>query len=141
MSDEIVRHQGDALRTWDNKPVRASKEELLKALAPMFAAFPGVEMSDETFNAYYMMLCDLDPNKLAAAVVQACQAHEYPTQLITVATIRKAYEGEQRAPGPQSNVDPAQLKSVPTKMFRLDPDEDRRQRLERLRQTKGWKYA
>lgn len=141
MTNEITRSGAGALLTWEGKRVRTSMEELLKALAPMFAAFPNLEMPDETFNAYYMMLCDLEPDKLAAAVVQACQSHEYPTQLITVAAIRKAYEDAQRTPGPQSVVDPSQLKPVPVRMFRLDPEEDRKQRLERLRQTKGWKYA
>lgn len=138
MSNEITRAQGNALQTWDGKRVRTSKEDLLKALAPMFVAFPGLEMSNETFSAYYMMLADLEPNKLAVAILRACQAHEYPTHLVTVAAIRKAYEGEQQAPGPRNDVDPRTLKAIPTEMFRLDPDEDRRQRLERLRQTKGW---
>lgn len=138
MSNEITRAQHGALQTWDGKRARTSKEDLLKALAPMFVAFPGLEMSDETFNAYHMMLADLDPNKLAVAVVRACQAHEYPTHLVTVAAIRKAYDGEQRAPGPASPVDPHTLKPVPTEFFRLDPEEDRRQRLERLRQTRHW---
>src|SRR5687768_2328496 len=113
MSNEIEKHQGQIERAWNGKRVRTAKDELLKALAPMFVTFPNLEMSDETFNAYYMMLCDLDANKLAVAVLRACQAHEYPTQLVTVAAIRKAYEGEQRAPGPRSDVDPRTLKPVP----------------------------
>lgn len=137
MSNEIVK-QSNALRTWDDKPVRTSKEQLLAALAPMFLAFPGLEMSDETFNAYYMMLSDLNPDKLVRAVLLACRAHEYPTQLVTVAAIRKAYEGERREPGPRNDVDPHTLPDIPQKMFRLDPEEDRRQRLERLRQTRKW---
>lgn len=138
MTNEITRAGAGALQTWDGKRVRISKEELLKALAPMFVAFPNLDMPDETFSAYYMMLCDLEPDKLAAAVVRACQAHEYPTQLITVAAIRKAYEGEHRAPGPSSDVDPTQLKPVPQRMFRLDPEEDRRQRMAQLRRTEKW---
>lgn len=138
MSNDITRAQDNALQTWDGKRVRTSKEDLLKALAPMFVAFPGLEMSDETFNAYYMMLADLDPNKLAVAILRACQAHEYPTHLITVAAIRKAYDGERQAPGPRNDVDPAKLKAIPTEMFRLDPEEDRRQRMARLRMTKNW---
>lgn len=138
MTNDIEKYQGQIEHTWNGKRVRTAKEELLKALAPMFVAFPNLEMSDETFNAYHMMLCDLDPNKLASAVVLACQAHEYPTHLITVAAIRKAYEGEQVTPGPRNDVDLLALKPVPTRMFRLDSDEDRRQRLERLRMTKNW---
>lgn len=141
MSNEIEKHQGQIERTWDNKRVRTTKEELLMALAPMLVTFPNLEMSDETFNAYYMMLCDLDPNKLAGAVLRACQAHEYPTQLVTVAAIRKAYEGEQQSPLARNDVDPAKLKDVPMKMFRLDPEKDKRQRMAQLRRTKDWRYA
>lgn len=138
MSNEITRAQDNALQTWDGKRVRTSKEDLLKALAPMFVAFPGLEMSNETFNAYYMMLADLDPDKLANAIMRACQAHEYPTQLVTVAAIRKAYDGERRAPGPRNDVDPAKLKPLPTTFFRLPDDEDKAQRMERLRMTRNW---
>ncbi len=140
MSNEIEKHngQGQIERAWNDKAIRTSKAELSHALAPIFATFPGLEMSAETFNAYYMMLCDLDPNKLAGAVMRACQAHEYPTQLVTVAAIRKAYDDALRAPGPRNDVALEELKPVPHKMFRLSDDEDRRERLERLRQTKGW---
>lgn len=138
MSNEIERFVEQLDRTWNDKTVRTSKAQLSQALAPMFATFPGLTMGGETFNAYYMMLCDLDPNKLATAVLLACQAHEYPTQLVTVAAIRKAYESEQRAPGPRSDAEVSQHAVVPGRMFRLDPEEDRRQRLERLRQTKNW---
>lgn len=137
MSNEISEYQGQIERTWNGKRVRLSKEELLKALAPMFATFPNLEMSDETFNAYYMMLADLDPDRLASAVVRACQAHEYPTQLITIAAIRKAYEVGERPPGPHSEVDPRTLPRARTQMFRLDPDEDRRQRMAQLRRSGG----
>jgi hypothetical protein len=138
MSNEIEKHQGQIERAWNGRAIRTSKAELSQALAPIFATFPGLEMKPETFNAYYMMLCDLDANKLAVAVLQACQAHEYPTQLVTVAAIRKAYDGEQRAPGPRSDVDPHTLKPVPQRMFRLDPDEDRRQRMAQLKRTQKW---
>jgi len=138
MSNEITRVQNGALQTWDGKRVRTSKEDLLKALAPMFVAFPGLDMSDETFNAYYMMLADLDADKLANAIMRACQAHEYPTQLVTVAAIRKAYDGEQQAPGPRNDVDPRTLKPVPTTFFRLPDDEDKAQRMAQLRRTEKW---
>lgn len=145
MSNGIVKVKGEIdhdpqaiERTFDGKRVRTSKAELSRALAPMFTAFPGVEMSAETFNTYHMMLCDLDPNKLAVAIVQACQAHKYSTQLVTVAAIRECYEQDCHIPGPRNDVDPATLPDIPTKMFRLSEDEDRRQRLERLRQTKNW---
>lgn len=138
MSNEIKIVDAPLARTFEGKRVRTSKAQLSKALALIFAAFPGVEMPDATFNAYHMMLADLDPDKLAVAVIHACQAHKYPTQLVTVAAIREAYDDMRRPPGPHSEVDPALLPSVPPKMFRLDPEEDRQQRLERLRQTRGW---
>lgn len=123
---------------WNGRSIRLSKEELSLALAPIFATFPGLEMAADTFNAYYMMLCDLDPNKLVAAVIQTCQAHKYPTQLVTIAAIREAYDSNRRPPGPWSDIDPHDLPDIPTKMFRLDPDEDKRQRMERLRMTRHW---
>lgn len=139
MSNEIQRADAAIERTWDGKRVRTSREQLVKALAPMFVAFPNLEMSDETFSAYYMMLCDIAPDVLAVAVLKACKAHEYPTHLITAAAILKQIET--RTPGPRSDIDPAGRKPIPMKMFRLPEDEDKRQRLERLRQTKGWNYA
>lgn len=138
MSNEIERSNGQVARTFDGKRIRTSREQLVKALAPMFVAFPNLDMPDETFNAYYMMLSDLDPDRLAAAVMKACQAHEYPTHLITVAAIRKAYDAEQRAPGPRNDVDPATLKPVPMKMHRAPEEEDRRQRMAQLRRTEKW---
>jgi hypothetical protein len=138
MSNDIEKHRNQLDRTWNGKRVRTAKNELLEALAPMFVAFPNLEMSDETFNAYYLMLCDLDADKLAVAVLNACQAHEYPTQLITVAAIRKAYESEQRAPGPRSEKALTELPSVPARMFRLDAEDDRRERMERLKRTEKW---
>jgi hypothetical protein len=140
MTNEIERSKGQIERTFDGKRVRTSKAQLFKALAPIFASFPGLEMPDATFNAYHMMLADLDPDKLAMAVIEACKAHKYPTQLITVAAIREAYDGARRVPGPRHDVDPATLPPVPTKMFRLDDAEDYQQRMERLRQTRKWKY-
>lgn len=134
----IASTENEIERTYDGKRVRTSKAQLSQALAPMFAIFPGLEMGTGTFSAYYMMLCDLEPNRLAVAVIQACQAHKYSTQLVTVAAIRECYEQGSAPPGPRSDVDPATLPPVPSKMFRLDPEEDRRQRLELLRQTKGW---
>lgn len=141
MNSEIELHKGEVARTWDGKRIHTSREQCVKALAPMFVAFPNLEMSDETFNAYYMMLADLDPDKLAAAVVKACQAHEYPTHLITVAAIRKAAAIDERIPGPRSEGTLDLSRLQPSKMFRLSPEEDKRERMERLRRTKDWHYA
>lgn len=138
MADEIELSRGEIERTYNGKSVRTSKEQLSRILAPMFATFQGLSMSDETFSMYHKLLADLDPNKLAAAVMISCGTHKYPTQLITVASIREAYDGEERMPGPRNDIDMRELKPVPTKMFHLEPDEDKQQRLERLRQTKGW---
>lgn len=138
MTNEIVQHTENPLRAWNGKRVQLSKEQLFMALGPMFAAFPGLEMSDETFNAYYLMLCDLAPERLAMAVISACQTHKFPTQLITIAAIREAYDGEKREPGPRSDIPIESLPNVPQKFFRLPDDEDRRQRMAQLHRTRGW---
>lgn len=136
MANEIA--QSNQALTWNGKRVRAGKDQVFKALATIFVAFPNLEMSDETFSAYYMMLCDLDPDKLAVAVVAACQAHQYPTQLVTVAAIREAYDGERETPGPRRDVDPRTLPDIPQKFHRLPDDEDKKQRMDQLRRTQGW---
>ncbi len=136
MTNEIQKSNNAIEYTAGGKRIRASREDVFRALAPMFAYFPNLEMSEETFKAYYMTLCILDSDKLAAAVVAACEAHQYPTQLITVAAIREHLE--HRAPGPRNDVAMRELKPVPQKMFRLEPDEDKRQRMDRLRQTRKW---
>lgn len=138
MANEIEISKGEIERTYSGKRVRTSKEQLARILAPMFATFQGLSMSAETFGMYYKLLADLDPNKLEAAVMIACGAHKYPTQLITVAAIREAYDGDRQAPGPRADVDPRTLPDIPMKMFRLKPEEDRQQRMERLRQTRNW---
>lgn len=118
---------------WNGKPVRNSEEEVTVILAPMFALFPQTNADDKTFELYVRMLRDVDPGVLADAVLKAMNACKF---LPTVAEIRECME--LRTPGPRSDVDPSTLPPVPQKFFRLDPDEDRRQRLERLRQTKNW---
>lgn len=138
MSNEIQKSNNAIEYTAGGKRIRASKDDVVRALAPMFAFFPNLTMGEETFNAYYMTLCILDPDKLAAAVVAACEAHQYPTQLITVAAIRKAYDDEQRAPAARNDVALGDLKPVPQNMFRLEEDVDRRERMERLRRTEKW---
>ncbi len=120
---------------WNGKRVRLSIEQLSIALAPMFAAFPDLKMKPDTLNAYYMMLNDLDPHRLVLAVIAACQAHKYPTMLVTVAAIREAYQDNEQAPGPSSNIErPATGR---TKMYQADADEDRRERMRVLRRTGG----
>lgn len=130
---EAIEKAGKQELAWNRKPVRNTEEEVTVILAPMFAAFPNTGADDKTFEVYVHMLRDVDPQTLASAVLKAMNSCKF---LPTVAEIREQIES--RAPGPQSNVDPAKLKPVPHHMFRLDPAEDRRQRLERLRQTKNW---
>lgn len=130
--NEIVK-SGKQELAWNNKPVRSTDEEIVICLAPMFALFPQTKADKSTVAAYVMMLRDIAPDKLAAAVLKAMGTCKF---LPTVAEIREQLE--LKAPGPRNDVDPRTLKPVPPTMFRLDPDEDRRQRLERLRQTKHW---
>jgi len=130
--NEIVRSEKQEL-AWNNKPVRSTDEQIVTILGPMFALFPQTKADKNTVAVYVMMLRDVDPQTLAAAVLKAMNTCKF---LPTVAEIREQLET--RAPGPRSDVDPRQLKPVPSQMFRLDEDEDRRQRMARLAQTKGW---
>ena len=118
---------------WNGKPVRSTEEELTAILTPMFAMFPNTNADAATFAGYVKMLRDLDPHTLGDAVAKAINTCKF---LPTVAEIREQIEA--RPPGPRSEVQPEQRRAIPVKMFHLDPDEDRRQRLERLRQTKDW---
>lgn len=147
MKNEIERSGGEIERASNGKRVCTSRDELLQALAPIFATFPEInKMSNETFNAYYMMLSDIDPDRLAQAVLDACQDHEYPRDLITPAAIRK-HLPEKREPGPRSESENNYILPEPPhggfKMFRLSAEEDKRQRMELLRMTSKWgnKYA
>jgi len=130
--NEIDRYEKQEL-AWNNKPVRSTDEQIVTILGPMFALFPQTKADKNTVAVYVMMLRDLDPQTLAAAVLKAMNTCKF---LPTVAEIREQLET--RSPGPRSDVDPRQLKPVPSQMFRLDEDEDRRQRMARLAQTKGW---
>lgn len=130
--NEIDRYEKQEL-AWNNKPVRSTDEQIVTILGPMFALFPQTKADKNTVAVYVMMLRDLDPQALAAAVLKAMNVCKF---LPTVAEIREQLET--RAPGPRNDVDPRQLKPVPSQMFRLDEDEDRRQRMARLAQTKGW---
>lgn len=130
--NEIDRYEKQEL-AWNNKPVRSTDEQIVTILGPMFALFPQTKADKNTVAVYVMMLRDLDPQTLAAAVLKAMNTCKF---LPTVAEIREQLET--RAPGPRNDVDPRQLKPVPSQMFRLDEDEDRRQRMARLAQTKGW---
>jgi hypothetical protein len=115
---------------WNGKPVRNSKEEVEVILGPMFALFPQTGADKNTVAVYVKMLRDIDPQTLADAVLKAMNSCKF---LPTVAEIREQIPV--RAPGPHSEVERG---PVPVKMHRLDPDEDRRQRMERLKQTKNW---
>lgn len=123
---------------WDGKPVRNTKEEVTVILAPMFALFPQSNADRDLFAIYVRMLRNVDPQTLADAVLKAMNTCKF---LPTVAEIREQIP--QREPGPRSEVDIDKLPPVPDKMFRLDPEEDKRQRMERLRLTQKWgnRYA
>jgi hypothetical protein len=123
---------------WNGRPVRNTEQDATVILAPMFAAYPNTNADDATFEIYVKMLRDIDPQRLADAVLKAMSICKF---LPTVADIREQLE--QRAPGPRSDVDPHQLPDIPKKMYRPDPETDRQERLERLRQTRKWdgKYA
>lgn len=130
--NEIVKSDKQEL-AWNNKPVRSTDEEIVICLTPMFALFPQTKADKSTVAAYVMMLRDIAPDKLAAAVLKAMNVCKF---LPSVAEIREQLETQ--APGPRNDVDPRTLKPIPTEMFHLDPEEDKRQRMARLRMTKGW---
>ncbi len=130
--DEIVKSHPQQL-AWNGKPVRSTDEQMLVCLAPMFALFPQTKADKNTVAAYLMMLRDIEPEALAAAVLRAMGVCKF---LPTVAEIREQLDT--RTPGPRNDVALEDLKPVPTRMFRLDSDEDRQQRLARLRMTKNW---
>lgn len=147
MSNDIERSEGKIERAPNGRRIRTSKEQLWKALAPMFAAFPGMdEMSDEALNVYWLLLCDIDAVTLAKSILDACGTHEYPTHWITVAVIREQLP-DKREPGPRSESEDNYILPPPPpggyKMFRLSAEEDKRQRMELLRMTSKWdsKYA
>lgn len=120
---------------WNGKRVQGSDEEIVEILAPMFASFPQTKADKNTVDNYVMMLRDIAPAVLAAAVLKVKATCKF---FPTIAEIREQAEGDQRAPGPRNDVDPTTLKPIPGKMFRLDPEEDKRQRLARLRMTSRW---
>jgi hypothetical protein len=131
--NEIDKYQKQEL-TWDNKPVRNTEDEVVTILAPMFAMFAATKVDGNTVDAYVMMLRNVDPAVLRPAVLKAMDTCKF---LPTVADIRE-HIAATVLPGPSSHVDPKQLKDVPSTMFRLDPEEDKRQRMNQLRRTQGW---
>jgi hypothetical protein len=117
------------------RKAKSTDEQILMALGPLFVAFPNGKATEETLNLYKMMLRDIEPDALVHAVLEAIRVCKF---FPTIAEIRE-HVAVASLPGPKSQVSQAQLdKPIPEKMFRLDPQEDRAQRLERLRQTKNW---
>jgi hypothetical protein len=132
--NEIDKHQKQEL-TWDNKPVRNTVEEVVTILAPMFAMFSTSKVDDNTVDAYVMMLRNVDPDVLRPAVLQAMNTCKF---LPTVAEIRE-YIAANVLPGPNASTPKAQMeKPIPQKMFRLPDEEDKKQRMARLKRTRGW---
>lgn len=118
---------------WNGRTVKATDEEIIQILGPMFALFSSGKVTSEMVGAYVMMLRDVAPERLAAAVLKSMNTCKF---LPTIADIREHLEA--RAPGPCHDVDPRTLPDVPANMYHLDPEEDKRRRMERLHQTKGW---
>jgi hypothetical protein len=125
---------------WNGRPIKSTDEQIASILMPMFDTYPSAKRNDNMVDMYVKMLRDIDPVSLAQAVLQAMAGSEF---LPTIAAIRKAHEETKRAPGPSSQSETSQRRFAPSKTFRLDPEEDKRQRMERLRQTRHWgdKYA
>lgn len=149
MTSEIKRFEknGHALEPYEKKELafngrkaKSSDAEILLALGPIYVAWPKFRRDTEFVNLLCLMLRDIPADKLAAAVMNVVATSKFEP---TIAAIREAYEGERRSPLASSDVDPHTLPDIPSKMFRLPPDEDKAQRMERLRQTRKWgdKYA
>ena len=123
-------------RAWNGKRVQSTDEQIFAILTPMFAMFPQTKADKHTVSMYVMMLRDIAPDVLEAAVLKAIASCKF---LPSVAEIREQIET--RIPGPSSEIDWSKRKPVPQNMYHLDPEEDKRQRMARLARTKGWKYA
>lgn len=131
---EEIEKAGKQELAWNGKRVRSTDEEIITILAPMFALFPQTKADKSTVAVYVMMLRDLDPQVLAAAVLKAMNTCKF---LPTVAEIREQIDS--RPPGPRSeSSESLPLRPTPQRMFRLDPEEDRRQRMAQLRRTAKW---
>lgn len=138
MTNQIEKYEAAGL-AFNGRKAKATDDEIALALAPISVQHPHLEITDEWLRLHKMMLRDIDPNVLARAVLEALSTCEFPP---TIAAIRKAAAVDgKREPGPASHVDPTQLKPIPMKMHRLDPEEDKRQRMAQLRRTKDWRYA
>lgn len=134
MTNAIMKPGKTAL-TFNGGKARSTDDQVLKAIAPIFAAYPNAKVTDEMLSLYKMMLRDIDPEVLVHAVLAAIAVCKFPP---TIADIREQVELTKRTPGPQSHVDPQELKPIPSKMFRLDDEEDKRRRMEQLRRTEKW---
>lgn len=142
MSNEIEKAGANIQRAYNGRPAQSTDDEVMRAIAPIFVAFPQIRMTDELMRYHCLMLRDISPDVLSRAVLDALAEAEFPP---TVGTIRKQLP-EKRPPEANSNVDWDDLPPVPPggfKMFRLSHEEDRRQRMERLHNTAKWesKYA
>jgi hypothetical protein len=125
---------------FNGRSAKSSDAEIILALGPIYVAWPKFRRETEFVNLLCLMLRDIPPDKLAAAVMTVVETSKFEP---TVAHIREAYEAQRRPPLANSEVDPHQLPDIPSKMYRLPPDEDKAERMERLRQTRKWdgKYA
>ncbi len=128
-----IEQYGKQELAWNGQRVKATDEEISRILGPMFVMFSQVKVTNEMIAVYVMMLRDVEKNRLADAVLKAMNTCKF---LPTVADIREQLEA--RIPGPSNDADPRKLRPVPTKMFRLDDDEDKRQRMAQLRRTDKW---
>jgi hypothetical protein len=147
MTNEIKPFEKNGIAPYEKKELafngrkaKSSDAEIILALGPLYVAWPKFRRETEFVNLLCLMLRDIPADKLAAAVLTVIETSKFEP---TVAHIREAYEEARRTPGPSSDVDPHTLKDIPTQMFRLPPDEDKAERMERLRQTRKWdsKYA
>jgi hypothetical protein len=118
-----------------DRRTKSTDEQVLMALGPIFIAFPNSKATEETLNLYKMMLRDIEPTALVHAVLECIKVCKF---FPTIAEIRE-HVAPGTLPGPSVPTPQAQMeKPIPQKFHRLSPEEDKRQRDARLKETRHW---
>jgi hypothetical protein len=147
MTNEIKRFEKNGIAPYEEQPLafngrkaKTTDTEIVLALAPVYVAWPDFRKDKEWVNLLCSYLRDIPIHKLVKVVATVVETSKF---MPTVAHFREAFEIVSRPPLASNDVDPHTLPDIPNKMFRLPPDEDKAERMERLRQTRKWdsKYA
>ena len=144
MTEKIQKYEQQHPELWDAKknqpvlaangrPVRSTREQVLKILVPMFAMFPNAKTSDMMVAQYVRLLNDISPERLQQAVDETLKTSEW---LPTVAAIRKAYEAGISVENQSKmyDIDNLPERTLPRKYGQR---ETRAERMEQLRRYKS----